>query len=421
MDEQILRDVIIDQKHEAEEIIENIIQRQIPDLHIYLKKPNLLAIMGIRRCGKSTLALDLIKDLKAAYVNFDDERLINTKADDLNKLLEVIYSVYGNVDIFLFDEIENIGGWELFIRRLRNTKKIILTGSNSNLLSGELSTHLTGRHIDFILFPFSFSEFLRYNSFEINSDYSTLDKGLILKYFHNYMDRGGFPESIIIDKKMAISIYNDIIQKDIINRYKIRKINDFKNLSKYIVSNYSNEFSYSRLKNYFNIDIHTIIKYANYLENSYIIFTLHRFSFKVKEQNKTSFKIYVIDTVIPYLNGFLPINSFGNKIENIVFIELLRRKSNNFNNMEIFYYKANNYEVDFLLFENNVVKQLINVTYVSDYGSINKREINSLLKAGEEFSCSDLILITMGPDRIIEKDGFKIKAMPAWKWLLQKE
>lgn len=418
MDEQILRDVIIDQKHEAEEIIENIIQRQIPDLHIYLKKPNVLAIMGIRRCGKSTLALNLIKNLKAAYVNFDDERLINTKADDLNKLLEVVYSVYGNVDVFLFDEIENIVGWELFIRRLRNTKKIILTGSNSNLLSGELSTHLTGRHIDFILFPFSFSEFLRYNSFEINRDYSTLDKGLILKYFHIYMDKGGFPESIIIDKKMAISIYNDIIQKDIINRYKIRKINDFKNISKYIVSNYSNEFSYSMLKNFFNIDIHTIIKYANYLENSYIVFILHRFSFKVKEQYKTSFKIYIIDTVIPSLNGFLPTNSFGNEIENIVFIELLRRKSNNFNNMEIFYYKANNYEVDFLLFENNVVKQLINVTYVSDYESINKREINSLLKAGEEVNCSDLILITMGLDRIIEKDGFKIKAMPVWIWLL---
>lgn len=105
-------------------------QRQIPDLHIYLKKPNVLAIMGIRRCGKSTLALNLIKNLKAAYVNFDDEGLINTKADDLNKLLEVVYSVYGNVDIFLFDEIENIGGWELFISRLRNTKKVILTGSN---------------------------------------------------------------------------------------------------------------------------------------------------------------------------------------------------------------------------------------------------------------------------------------------------
>ncbi|MEM0139917.1 MAG: AAA family ATPase, partial [Ferroplasma sp.] len=172
---------------------------------------------------KSTLALCLVNNIKAAYVNFDDERLINIKLDDLNALLEIIYSIYDSIDIFLFDEIENIKGWELFIRRLRNTKKIILTGSNSNLLSGELSMHLTGRHIDFVLYPFSFSEFLEYNSFEIKGLYSTLDKGLILKYFNEYMSSGRFPEGITIDKKMVKSIYNDIIQKDIINRYKVRK------------------------------------------------------------------------------------------------------------------------------------------------------------------------------------------------------
>ncbi len=418
MDEQIIREIIINQKDESKEMLKGVIKRQIPDLSVYIKNPNILTVMGIRRCGKSTLALCLVNTIKAAYVNFDDERLINITSDDLNTLLEIIYSVYGNVDVFLFDEIENIKGWELFIRRLRNTKKIILTGSNSNLLSGELSTHLTGRHIDFILFPFSFSEFLEYNSFEIKNYYSTFDRGLILKYFNDYTGTGGFPESIIIDKKMVISIYNDIIQKDIINRYKIRKINDFKNLSRYIISNYSNEFSYSKLGNYFDIDIHTVIKYVNYLENSYLIFIIHKFSFKVKEQYKTSFKIYLIDTSVPDLNGFLPTKSSGNRIENIVFIELLRRRSNNFNNMEIFYYKNNNYEVDFLLYENNTVKQLINVTYVSDYESVNRREINSLLNAGKELNCSNLILITMNLDKIIEMDNFKIIAIPVWKWLL---
>ncbi len=418
MDEQIIREIIINQKEESKEMLRGVIKRQIPDLSIYIRNPNILTVMGIRRCGKSTLALCLVNNIKAAYVNFDDERLINITSDNLNTLLEIIYSVYGNVDVFLFDEIESIKGWELFIRRLRNTKKIILTGSNSNLLSGELSTHLTGRHIDFILFPFSFSEFLEYNSFEIKNDYSTFDRGLILKYFNDYTSTGGFPECIIIDKKMVISIYNDIIQKDIINRYKIRKINDFKNLSRYIISNYSNEFSYSKLGNYFDIDIHTVIKYVNYLENSYLIFTIHKFSFKVKEQYKTSFKIYLIDTSISDLNGFLPTKSLGNRIENIVFIELLRRKSNNFNNMEIFYYKNNNYEVDFLLYENNTVKQLINVTYVSDYESVNRREINSLLNAGKELNCNDLILITMNLDKIIERDNFKIIAIPVWKWLL---
>ncbi|MEM0139916.1 MAG: DUF4143 domain-containing protein [Ferroplasma sp.] len=197
-------------------------------------------------------------------------------------------------------------------------------------------------------------------------------------------------------------------------------MNDLKSLSRYIISNYSNEFSYSNLKNYFNIDIHTLIKYIRYLENSYLIFIMHKFSFKLREQFKTSFKIYLIDISISNLNGFLPTKPSGNKIENIVFIELLRRKSNNFNNMEIFYYKNHNYEVDFLLYENSTVKQLINVTYVSDCESLNKREINSLLKAGKELHCNDLILITMNLDKIIEIDNFRIVAIPVWKWLLSK-
>jgi len=171
MDLEELKRIIADQKEEIEEIMEKekIIGRENPDLTGYLEHPNILAIIGVRRCGKSIASHMTLKGKKYGYLNFDDERLIDLDKDELNNVLEAFYEVEGDIDFFIFDEIQNIEGWEFFVSRLRKTKKVIITGSNANLLSTELSTHLTGRYVDFHLYPFSFREYLEYQEVGVPS------------------------------------------------------------------------------------------------------------------------------------------------------------------------------------------------------------------------------------------------------------
>ncbi|MBS3092701.1 AAA family ATPase, partial [Candidatus Pacearchaeota archaeon] len=216
------KSIIKEQREELEKIEkeEKIIERTgLNKSKESLKYPNILAILGIRRCGKSIFSYLLAKPHKFAYINFDDERLAGLKSDDLNKILESFYELYENIDYIILDEIQNVDNWELFVNRLRRTKKIILTGSNSKLLSGELSTHLTGRYLDIILFPFSFKEFLKLKEVKENKVYTTQEKAEIMKTLQEYLEIGGFPEAYKFGKGMISKIYEDILTKDILLRY----------------------------------------------------------------------------------------------------------------------------------------------------------------------------------------------------------
>jgi predicted AAA+ superfamily ATPase len=190
---QELKKVIVSQREEIEEKSkkEKIIQREVDFLKLkkYLSLPNILLILGVRRCGKSVLSWQILKDLKnLPYINFDDERLFDFTSKDFDLLLQAFYELYGDFDYVVLDEPHNIQGWELFVNRLRRTKKVIITGSNSNLLSGELATHLTGRYIDFTLFPFSFREFLKFYDFSLSPEdaYSTKKEAQVKKLLDDY-------------------------------------------------------------------------------------------------------------------------------------------------------------------------------------------------------------------------------------------
>ncbi|MFH0837471.1 MAG: ATP-binding protein [Candidatus Aenigmatarchaeota archaeon] len=414
--------IIREQREELEKIEkeENIIEREgMLYSKKLLKHPNIIAILGIRRCGKSIFAHILSKESKTGYINFDDERLDGLKSSDLNNILEAFYELYGDIDYIVLDEIQNIDKWELFANRLRRSKRVILTGSNSNLLSGELSTHLTGRHVDIYLFPFSFREFLRTKQFKENKVYTTREKAEVLRLLKYYLETGGFPEVYKLGKIMLSRLYDDIITKDILFRYNINKKDELKKLARYLITNSSEEFTYSKLAKILNVKhVSTISNWVSYLENSFLIFKLERFDFKLKQQFIAPKKMYCIDSGLMGVVGFRFSENIGRVMENEVAVQLLRRKQQN-NDIEFYYWKDyQQNEVDFVIKQGPKIFQLIQVSYATDREEIREREIKALLKATKELKCNNLLVITWDYESEEKIKGKKIKFMPLWKWLL---
>jgi len=309
----------------------------------------------------------------------------------------------------------------LFINRLRRTKKVIITGSNSKLLSRELSTHLTGRHIDYTLFPFSFKEYLRFKEVDLkNKDVLvTRMEARIKNEFTNYLKDGGFPEVVKLGKSILKSIYEDIIYKDIILRYKIRKTGSFKELVRILSSNYSREFTYSKLKKTVSIkDIETIKKFVDYLTSTYLFFVLERFSYKLKQQIVAPKKIYSIDPAVIGMMAFKFSNDIGWMYENIVAIELQRRKYLDIG-IEIYYWKnSRGEEIDFVVKKEEKVVELIQVSYSIDDHLTREREIKALLKASDELRCNNLKIITDDYEGEEHHQNRRITFIPLWKWLI---
>ncbi len=410
------KSIIKEQREELESINkkENIIERTaLKDAKKYLDYPNVLVITGIRRCGKSIFSYLLERNHKFIYVNFDDERLANLDSSNLDLILSSAYELYGDIEYIILDEIQNIKGWELFVNRLRRTKKVIITGSNSNLLSSELSTHLTGRHIDVKLFPFSFKEYLMFKNFKLSSAYTTKEKSEIIKHLENYIISGGMPETYKFGNQILVNIYEDIINKDILLRYNISKPVEFKNLSKYLISNVGKEISFSKLKNILDVGhVSTLSTWANYLENSFIFFKLNKFDFKLKTQYLANKKFYCIDTGLISSIGFKFSEDKGRLMENLVAIELKRRGVEN--NTELFFWKEiENKEIDFLVKQENKILDLIQVTYANSEVEINSREIDNLKNCN--LNCKNKIIITWNYEA--EKEG--IRFIPLWKFLLE--
>ena len=420
--------IIQNQEIEKEKILSQykIIPRDVDMSRVkkLLNNPNALVILGVRRSGKSTLSWLIMEKHTYGYINFDDEALYGIKSSDLEQLLKAFYDLYGsNIDYFVLDEIQNVKGWELFVNRLIRTNKVIITGSNSNLLSMDLATHLTGRHSDITLFPFSFKEFIMYKGVdyaEIRAkSYSTEVSARMLKLLAEFVKFGGFPESYTFGLERVKSIFGDIISKDIIRRYKIKDIGSLEKLSKYLVSNFSAEITFSKLRNVTGIKkIETVRNYVNYLKNAYLIFYLERFSFKLKQQMVSPKKVYCIDTGIASSIAFTTSDNLGKLMENVIAVELLRRKTNS-DNHDVFYWKdASQREVDFLLKRGKTVEQIIQSTYVSSKEEISDREIKNLLVASEELRCNNLLVITWDYEAEEKTEGKRIKFIPLWKWLL---
>ncbi len=416
-----LKDVILSQREEMEEGLElkNIIEREVDKekLKRYIEKPNILVILGVRRCGKSVLSWLLLSGEKFGYINFDDERLLDLKPKDLDLILQAFYELYGRIDKIVLDEPQNIQGWELFVNRLRRRKGVIVTGSNSQLLSGELATHLTGRYVDFLLYPFSFREFLIYQRYGFKREhlFSGIKRAELKRYLEKYMLQGGFPERYLVGGEILARIYGDIVEKDIVRRLGARKRLALKEFVKYLISNTAREFSLRRLAKILDIkDVHTIKNWLEGVENSYLGFILIRYSPRLKEQIIAPKKFYAVDTGLITSVSFRVSRDIGRIIENLVAVELMRRKSYWNRNMEIYYWKDHQQrEVDFVVKEGTKIEELIQVTYISARDEIERREIKALEKASEELRCKNKTVITWD----YEEEG-DIKFIPLWKWLL---
>ncbi|MCF8338550.1 MAG: ATP-binding protein [Bacteroidales bacterium] len=375
-------------------------------------------ITGIRRCGKSTLAHMILQENDYAYVNFDDERLSGINASDLNNILEALYAIYGNFNNLLLDEIQNIDGWHLFVNRLLRSKmRIIITGSNSKLLSREIASHLTGRYIPIELFPFSFKEYLLANEFQLKELETTRNKGLIVNHFMNYIKTGGFPEVIKgEDKKKYVSnLFDAIVTRDIIYRYGIRHTRTFREIALYLTGSFSSEISFNRLKKIFYLgSVNTAKNYVEYLEEAWLFVSLPKFSFKKQESIRNK-KLYLIDTSFAELAGESSTANTGKLLENIVMIHLLRNKQKY--DYEIFYYK-HNVEVDFVIYRAQRINELIQVAFSLEDEKTRTREIRALITATNYLKAKKLTIITMEQKDELQVNGHIIHVIPVAEWML---
>jgi len=413
----MIRDILLLQKRELDRRLnEKYISRDLT-----LKNINtdlIKVIIGPRRAGKSFFAIhELAKFKNFGYINFDDEKLVELK--DYDDLINSINSIYDNPTYLLLDEIQNLDKWELFVNRLqRQGFNLIITGSNSNLLSRELATHLTGRHLPLNIFPFSFREFLRLENRELTE--SEIKEKLFF-----YLTYGGYPEPLIkkVDHKDYLStLFASIIYKDIIKRFRIRNVQAIEDLANFLVSNIAKEFSYNSLSKVTKCkSVHTVEKYLRYLEETFIFFYINKFSFKVKEQFSSK-KIYCIDNGFVHARAFKFSQDIGKLYENQVAIELKKAEINNVVN--VYYWKSMEAEVDFVVKQGNKIKQLIQVCYDISNIKTKEREIRALIKASKELKCNNLIVITEDYEKEEKITWFgttrKVKFIPLWKWLLNR-
>jgi len=377
-------------------------------------------VTGIRRSGKSTLAHRVLTGTKYGYVNFDDERLTGLDAGSLNQLLEALYSVYGEFTHLLLDEIQNVDSWHLFVNRLlRNNIKIILTGSNSKLLSRESASQLTGRYSLIELFPFSFYEFLNSKGVKIIKSITARGKGILLNHFNEYMKGGGFPEVLGgEDKKIYLSnLFEAIVTRDIIYRYNVRNIRTLKEMAVLLSGTYASEISYNRLKNIFALGSENTVKnYVSYFEEAWLFLSLPKFSFK-KQESLRYRKIYLIDPGFTVISGEDFSLNFGRLLENIVFLQLIRDARRL--DYEVYYYKKN-CEVDFIIYQNRKVIELIQVIVSLGDSKTLKREVRSLITASNDLNATLLTIITMREEQELTVNGLKIEVKPVVGWMLER-
>ena len=396
---ETLRSIVKRQRSELESL-EYGIDRTVA-AKIDLKLPFAIILSGIRRCGKSTLLRQVMKTTKNShYFNFEDPRATGFEVNDFQKLDEIFKEEYGESDYYFFDEIQNVEKWELFVRTMLDKKKhLLITGSNASLLSRELGTRLTGRHLKHELFPFSYCEFLNFTLRRAGVD-----------SFGEYMQKGGFPEYLKYGRSEILQeLFNDIIMRDIVVRYKLRSPKTIKEMALFLTSNVGVEFSYNSLAKTFSLgSTNSAIAFVSHLEDSYLLFTVSKFDYSLKKQAVNPKKVYLIDNGLADVNSVSFSSNKGRMLENCVFLELRRTGK------EVFYFRGDN-ECDFLVKEKNAITKAIQVSYELNEDN-KKREINGLVEALEKLDLHEGIILTYDQRDELEISGKTIKVIPAWLW-----
>lgn len=346
----------------------------IPDLEKAMKMKEITVLSGIRRSGKSYLMYYLAKKFGGAYINFDDERLINFDVQDFDRL----YNLTGGKTLFL-DEVQNIKGWERFANRIQTKTKLVVSGSNSSLLSSEFTTRLTGRTITFDIYPLSYSEFLNFKNLKPAID-----------TFEKYLDIGGFPRIVETEEKVLIKEYfNLIIYKDIIPRFNIKHAESLRELAVYLISNIGKPYTYRSLTKVIDIQHEMTIKeYIKHIESAFLLSSLSRYHPSLRKREALPKKIYSIDPLFSTI-GFSDETIRSRLLENVVYLHLIKLFGRN----NVYYYLEKN-EVDFLITKNMRPTIAINVAYAIYDNNTLKREIAGLLSLDKNIK---KYLITLYP------------------------
>lgn len=383
-------------------------------------------VIGVRRSGKTTILYQIIKLLEEksvkpkniVFLNFDDTEINVASFEEIVKAIEKINP---EVNYLFLDEIQQKNGWERWIRTLYDInryKQIFVSGSSASLLSEDIGRILTGRHITFTVFPFSFKEYLVFIGWkDFSKDYLKYNKNKILHYLNTYINVGGFPEIIgknEFERKIILTnIYNDILARDISARYNV-SYDITRKISYHLLSNNSKEFSFRSIANAVDASVETVEKYLEYLKESFIILTINVFSYKTKVQFKQNKKSYCIDTGLRNAVSFKFSEDLGRLAENMVFLELLRRKK------DVFFWKNKKHqEVDFIIKDGLKPKNLIQICWDVKNEKTRQREIDGLISAMETFNLKNGMILTEDYEEIEKYNQKEIKYIPIWKWLLE--
>ena len=396
-------------------------------------KRTAFVITGVRRAGKTFLAKQIlahmiknrkIREDQTLFVNFEDpalEEYLNVEA--LQDLYETYRYSLNKKDfaIIVFDEIQNVPNWEKWVRIVMEkgeNVKFIITSSSSKIFKSETARVLTGRTINFFLMPLSFRNFLRFKNYELKKYESYRSLGMLL---NEYLEYGGFPLVVLSEKEKKTylkELFDDIVVKDIILKYKLRE-QDVKKLTVLLCNNFSSLVSVKRLRNLMQeivkvrLSPTSINKYLYYFEDAFLFFFVPIFSYKIKDTMLYPRKAYCIDTGLVNAINLRFSENIGRIYENAVAIQLLRK----YGKENIFYWKSQKEEVDFVVKEGQKVTQLIQVCY--DIRNVEKREVGALLSASKELGCKNLLIITENYEAEKSVENKKIKFVPLWKWLLQ--
>ncbi|MFO7615172.1 MAG: ATP-binding protein [Bacteroidales bacterium] len=417
MNKQDIKKVIVAQKELRPEL--RYVEREEGiSKEVISTDPFIRIFSGVRRCGKSTL-MDHIRNNskeKNFCLSFDDNRLTGFIASDFEKLYEAFYELYDPEKTWYFDEIQNIEGWEWFIRRLHNEgHKVLITGSNANMLSRELGTHLTGRYLQTEIFPFSFAEYCRFReiSIEPNDFYSATKTTLLKKAFREYIMNGGFPEFLQSGNSDYLKIlFENILYRDVIARHNIRNGKLLMEMTHFLISNISKETSYNSLKNTFGLaNAITVKEYISFLEDCYLLFSINKFDYSLKIQLANPKKIYCIDSGLAGIVSFQFSENYGRQLENLAFLHLRRKGA------EIYYHRGN-YECDFLEVSKKKVVRAIQVCQSIEKPTTQQRELSGLIEALKTYQLQTGLIVTEDEEETIEHNGFTIQVVPAWKFLL---
>jgi len=398
---ETLRNIVKSQRKDILLVNDSIEREKLKELKV--EESFAIILSGVRRCGKSTLLRQMIQKSKNFYYfNFEDPSAVNFELADFELLNQVFNEEYGQSKYYFFDEVQNVEKWELFVRAMLDKGNyFVISGSNASLLSRELGTRLTGRHLNYELFPFSFSEFLKLKN-----------KKPHIESFQEYFIKGGFPQYLKSGRSESLQdLFNDIISRDISIRHKIRNLKSLKEMAVYLITNVGKEFSYNSLKKTFSLgSVNSVISFVSFFEDSYMLFTVPKFDYSIRKQIINPKKVYSID------NGFSVVNSGsfsedkGKMLENMAFLNLRKKYK------EIFYFQENG-ECDFVIKEGTKITQAMQVCY--NLTEQNKeRELNGLFEALDKFKLKQGLILTYNQDDEFKIEDKIIKVIPVWRWLL---